>query len=114
MFNILNEEFLKYYPTKNINDKDYVTTSIRNIVLLILYDSYKKKIIKREEILFFFQNKDISNVYKLLKSFKTKYYKNDQNFILENKEIILNPKLHIVEYFNFILWKRYKDYLKSF
>ncbi|WP_449009491.1 hypothetical protein [Ornithobacterium rhinotracheale] len=84
---------------KHIDDKEYLVTLIRDLLILNMYQLYKLKIIERDDILKYLKNKDISNVYKSIR--KVRSYIANPNFLDNNTKKSFN-------YFNFKFKKTQK------
>lgn len=94
------QEYKNIFPNGDINDKDYKTTIIRNIIIYFLFKSYKKKKIKRQEILFNFTIKHKSNIYNKV---------NTINCYIDNPKILSNQK-PLFTHFYYKFKKIYIDY----
>lgn len=93
----LIKEFLREYknifPNGDINNKDYTTTMLRNIMIYFLYKSYKNKSIKRQDILDHFTIKHKTNIYNKINNIKE---------YIDNPKILSNQrKLFIHFYYKF-------------
>lgn len=87
------KEYKKNFPHGDINNKDYKTTMIRNIMIYFLFKAYKEKSINREDIINSFEIKHKTNIYN-----KVNYI---QNYINEPKRLSKEKKLFCHFYFKF-------------